>query len=334
MDNFNFYPNLIPDVSCSQKLNKAPLGSSGAIGSQPCMSGFAVQTLESHLPNYVSQSDAVQNNAYSVNPLNQYAVAAPTSVSNFISTYNLVDFPPDELDVYLGTKKTASDELISTELNLPTDTSTPLHGASCSKTSVNFSQSSTPPVAIVNPQQKAQTDAESDNPLLTSSKGKAAKPKYKQSPARKAAKDKYRKSAHGKAAMAKYEQSPARKASRKEYDKSPARQAARKEYQKSPAGKAAKAKYHKSPAGKAAKVRYNQSPAGKAAKAIQSAKYSAYKKELVKSGNKEIAKQKGKEAAERKRLLLQNKSVDQIVPPLFSRQTEGIYTVPIELISP
>ena len=130
------------------------------------MSGFSVQTLESHLPNYVSQSDAVQNNASSVNPLNPRVVAASTSESNFISTYNLVNFPPDELDVYLGPKKTASDELISTELNLPTDTSTPLHGASCSKTSVNFSQSSPPPVAIVNPQQKAQTDAESDKPTV------------------------------------------------------------------------------------------------------------------------------------------------------------------------
>ena len=105
MDNFNFYPNLIPDVSCSQKLNKAPLESSGAIGSQPCMSGFSVETLESHLPNYVSQSDVVQNNAYSVNPLNQHAVTASTSDSNFISTYNLVNFPLDELDVYLGTKR-------------------------------------------------------------------------------------------------------------------------------------------------------------------------------------------------------------------------------------
>ena len=304
MDNFNFYPNLIPDVSCSQKLNKAPLGSSGAIGSQPCMSGFAVQTLESHLPNYVSQSDAVQNNAYSVNPLNQYAVAAPTSVSNFISTYNLVDFPPDELDVYLGTKKTASDELISTELNPPTDTSTPLQRASCGKKSINFSQSSPHPVAIVNPQQKAQTEAESDNPLLTSSKGKAAKPKYKQSPAKKAAKEKYRKSAHGKAVIAKYDQSPARKAAKKEYDKSPARQAARKKYQQSPARKAAQAKY-------------DNSPARKAAHAIHSARTYAYNKELVKSGNKEIAKQKGEEAAEKKRSLLKNKSVDQIVPPAF-----------------
>ena len=117
--------------------------------------------------------------------------------------------------MHLGTKETASDELISTELNPPTDTSTPLQRASCGKKSINFSQSSPHPVAIVNPQQKAQTEAESDNPLLTSSKGKAAKPKYKQSPAKKAAKEKYRKSAHGKAVIAKYDQSPARKAAKK-----------------------------------------------------------------------------------------------------------------------
>ena len=418
MDNFNLDPNLIPDVSCSQQSKEAYCGASGAIGSQPCMSFFSVQTLESSLSNYVGQSDAVQNNAYSVNPLNQYAVAAPTSVSNFISTYNLVDFPPDELDVYLGTKETASDELISTQQNVPTDTSTslqgascsktsvnssqpsphpvtifnpqqeaqteaggvnplltvsqsdavqnnayfvnplnqyvaastsdsnfisndnlvnfplgqldeylctketasdelistelnpptdtytPLNGASCGKTSVNFSQSSPHPVAIFNPQQEVQTEAESDNPLLTSSKGKAA--------------------------GAKCDQSPARKAARKEYDQSPARQAARKEYQQSPAGKAAKAKYNKSPAGKAARAKYNKSPAGKAARAakarsqaVRSAREYAYITELAKSGNKEIAKQKGEEAAaEKKRSLLQNRSVDQIAPLLFSHQTE------------
>ena len=191
MDNFNLDRNFIPDFSNLQALEEASSQSSRAIGSQPCMSGVSVQTLKSPLPNYVSQSDAVQNNAYSVNPLNQYAVATLTSESNFISTYNLVDLPLDELDVYLGTdeldvylgtkeldvylgtKETTSDELISTELNVPTDTFTPLQEASCCKTSVNFSQSSPRPVAIVHPQQKAQTEAESVNPLLTVSQSNA-----------------------------------------------------------------------------------------------------------------------------------------------------------------
>ena len=214
-------------------------------------------------------------------------VEASTSDSNFISTYHLVNFPLDELDVYLGTddlgtddlgtdeldvylgpKETASNELISTEQNVPTDTSTPLQGISCGKTSVNFSQSSPPPVAIVNPQQKAQTEAESDNPLLTSSKGKAARAR----------------------SQAKYNQSPAGKAAR-------ARSQAK--YNQSPAGKAARAR---------AKAKYIQSPAGKAAiaryKAVQSARKHAYEIELATSGNKEIAKQKGEEAAAEKKKII------------------------------
>ena len=336
MDNFNLDQNFIPDFSYLQALEEASSQSSGAIGSQPCMSGFSVQTLKSPLPNYVSQSDAVQNNAYSVNPLNQY-VAASTSVSNFISTYNLVNFPLDELDVYLGTKETASDELISTEQNPTTDTSTPLHGASCGKTSVNFSQSSLRPVAIFNPQQEAQTEAESDSTQLTFSKGKAAKiraqaTKSDQPPARKSARAR---------AQAKYDKSPAGKAARANYNQSPGGKAARirsqDKYNQSPAGKAARDKYNQSSAGKAARAKYEKSPAGRAARAraraIRSARKCAYNIELASSGNKEIAKRKGEEAAEIKRSLLQNKSVDQIAP-LFSRQTEGIYTVPIEPISP
>ena len=171
MLNLNLDPNCIPNRSCLQESKKA----SRASGSQPCMSGFSVKTPKSPLPNYVSPSDAVQNNASSVNPSNPRVVAASSSESNFISTYNLVDFPLDELDeldeldVYLGTKETASDELISTELYAPTDTSTPLQGASCGKISINFSQSSPRPFAIVHPQQKAQTQAKNINLLLTSS---------------------------------------------------------------------------------------------------------------------------------------------------------------------
>ena len=249
MYDINLDPNCMPNFSYLQALEEASSESSGACGSQPCMSCVSVQTLKSPLPNYVSQPDAVQNNAYSGNPLNQYVVAS-RSESNFISTYNLVDFTPDELDMYFAPKETASDELIPTELNPPTDTSNPLQGA-CGKTSVNFSQSSPPPVAIFNPQQKAQTEAESDNPLLPSSKGKAARKEYHKSPARQAARKEY-------------EQTPARKAARKEYQKSPARKAARKEYEQSPAGKVAKAR---------AQAKYQKSPAGKAARARADAKY-------------------------------------------------------------
>ncbi len=403
MDTFNLDSNFVPDFSYLQELEEASFDPSVAFGSQPCMSGFSVQTLESPSPAYVSQPDAVQNNAYSVNPLNQYDVAPSTSESNFISSDNLVNFPLYELVVYLGTNETASNELSYTELNAPTDTSPLLQGESCGETSVNFSQSSWRPVAIVNPQQEAQTEAESVNPLLTSSKGKAAqaraKAKYEQSPARKAAKDKYEQSPAGKAARAKYQQSPAGKAAKDKYEQSPAGKAARAKYQQSPAGKAAQAKYQQSPAGKAAKDKYEQSPAGKAARAkyqksyqqspagkaakdkyaqspagkaarakyqqspgrkaaqakyhqspagkaarakyqqspagkaarakyqqspagkaahaIRAARYNAFKKELAISGNEEIARQKGEEAAERKRLSLQNTSVDQIAPPAF-----------------
>ena len=176
MDSFNLDQNFIPNASYLQASEEAYSDASGACGSQPCMSGVSVQTLKSPLPNYVTQSDAVQNNAYSVNSLNQHAVAASTSLSNFISTYSFVDLPLDELDeldVSLGTKGTASDELIYTELNPPTDISTPLQGASCGKTSVNFSQSSPHPIAIAHPQQEAQAEAESDSPLLTVSQSNA-----------------------------------------------------------------------------------------------------------------------------------------------------------------
>ena len=298
MHDINLDPNCMPNFSYLQALEEESYKSSGAIGSQPCMSGVSVQTLESHLPNYVSQSDAVQNNAYSVNPLNPRVVAASTSESNFISTYNLVNFPPDELDVYLGPKETAPDELISTELNPPTDTSNPLQGTSCGKTSVNFSQSSPRPVAIVNPQQEAQTEVNSVNQLLRSSKHKTALAEYEKTPARKAAYARYIKTPAGKAALAR---------AQKKYVKTVSGKAAIAKYEQSPAGKAAKAKYRKSAPGKAAEAKYEKSPARKAARAIHSARTYAYNKELVKSGNKEIAKQKVKKQLRKKDHYLKTK---------------------------
>ena len=203
MHNLNLDPNCIPNRSCLQESKEA----SGASDSQPCMSGFSVKTPKSPLPNYVSPSDAVQNNASSVNPSNPRVVAASTSESNFISTSKLKatrarckQSPADittqaiqparddpyktklaqsrnekiaKRDEYLGTKETASNELISTQQNVPTDTSTSLQGASFGKRPINFSQSFPRPVAIVNPQQKAQTEAKSVKPLLTVSQSNA-----------------------------------------------------------------------------------------------------------------------------------------------------------------
>ncbi len=51
----------------------------------------------------------------------------------------------------LGPNETSSDELSYTELNAQTDISSPLQGKSCGETSVNFSQSSSRPVAIISP---------------------------------------------------------------------------------------------------------------------------------------------------------------------------------------
>ena len=259
MHNFNLAPHCIPNLSHSQELKEA----SRASGSQPHMSVFSMQTLKSALPNYVSQSYPVQNNAYSGNPLNKYAVSASPSKSHFkikatraihkqspagITTQTIQperDYASKtelaksrnekiaKRDVYLGTVETVeavSEELISMELNAPTDTSTPLQGVSFGKTSVNFSQSSLPPVTIVNPQQKAQTEAESINLLLTPSKHKTARAR-------------------------------------------------------------AQAKYEPYSTGKAAKTRN---------KAIQLEKYDLYQVDF-RSGNQKIARQKGEEATERKR---------------------------------
>ncbi len=173
MDKFNLDSNFVPDFSYLRDLEEAPFDPSVAFGSQPRMSGFSVQTFESPSPAYVSQPDAVENNAYSVNPLNRYDVAPSTSTSesNFISTDNLVNFPLDKLDVSLDTNETASNELRYTEPNAHTDISSPLQDESCGEISFNFSQSSSCPVAIINPlntgiQQQVQIETQEDLSLI------------------------------------------------------------------------------------------------------------------------------------------------------------------------
>ncbi|WP_419831227.1 hypothetical protein [Endozoicomonas atrinae] len=148
MDSFNLDLNFVPDFSYLQELEAAPFNPSVAFGSQPRMSGFSVQTLESPSPAYVSQPDAAQNNDYSVNPLNQFDVAPSTLDSNFISGDNLADIPLDELDRYLGPNETSSDELRDTEPNAPTDISPLLQGESFGKTPANHT---CPDIQLTNP---------------------------------------------------------------------------------------------------------------------------------------------------------------------------------------
>ncbi|MFK0570449.1 hypothetical protein [Endozoicomonas sp.] len=141
----------------------------------------------------------------------------------------------------------------------------------------------------------------------------------------------YYKAAHN-AAQAKYAKTPAAKAVHKaaqaKYDKTSAAKAAH---------KAAKAKYDKTPAAKAAKAKYAKTPAAKAAKAIENAQRYAYNKELAQSGSETLANQKGDAAANIKRKKLEaqkNQNAYQIAPPpLLKRQTEEIFTIPIEPIS-
>ncbi len=179
MDSFSFDPNFVSDFSYLQELNESPSEPFRAFGSQPCMSGFSVQTLDSPLHTYVSQSDAVLNNDYYANQLNQYAVAPSRSESNFISTEgefrkymrildlldsdDLVNIPLEELDVYLGTNETASDKLLFTEPNAHTVTHPPLQESSCGQAFDNFSQPLSRPVAKDRPlntdNQQQVTDA-------------------------------------------------------------------------------------------------------------------------------------------------------------------------------
>ncbi|WP_139117662.1 hypothetical protein, partial [Endozoicomonas atrinae] len=104
-----------------------------------------VQAVDS-FPYLNNQSGIFQNGPELFNPFNQY-LACSSSVIN----YDLPDFTSEELDMYLGPNETSSDELSYTELNAQTDISSPLQGEPCGETCVNFSQSSSRPVAIISP---------------------------------------------------------------------------------------------------------------------------------------------------------------------------------------
>ncbi len=294
MDRFNLDSNFVPDFSYLQELEEASFDPSVAFGSQPCMSGFSVQTLEPPSPAYVSQPDAVQNNAYSVNPLNQYVVGPSTLDSNFISGDNLADIPLDGLDRYSGPNETSSDELRYTELNAPTDISSPPQDESCGKTSVNFSQSSSRPVAIISPlntgiqQQVTNATAEIErhesiviSEPLTITPGEASQKAYAQSEKRKAYQKAYAQSEKGKAYQKAYAQSEKRKAYQKAYAQSEKRKASKQAYAQSEKGKA----YAQSEKRKAYQKAYAQSEKGKASKQAwaQSEKGKAYQKAYAQS---------------------------------------------------
>ncbi|WP_419535682.1 hypothetical protein [Endozoicomonas sp.] len=277
MDRFNLDSNFVPDFSYLQELEEASFDPSVAFGSQPCMSGFSVQTLEPPSPAYVSQPDAVQNNAYSVNPLNQYVVGPSTLDSNFISGDNLADIPLDGLDRYSGPNETSSDELRYTELNAPTDISSPPQDESCGKTSVNFSQSSSRPVAIISPlntgiqQQVTNATAEIErhesiviSEPLTITPGEASQKAYAQSEKRKASKQAWAQSEKGKAYQKAYAQSEKRKAYQKAYAQSEKRKASKQAWAQSEKGKASKQAWAQSEKGKASKQAWAQSEKGKA----------------------------------------------------------------------
>ncbi len=294
MDRFNLDSNFVPDFSYLQELEEASFDPSVAFGSQPCMSGFSVQTLEPPSPAYVSQPDAVQNNAYSVNPLNQYVVGPSTLDSNFISGDNLADIPLDGLDRYSGPNETSSDELRYTELNAPTDISSPPQDESCGKTSVNFSQSSSRPVAIISPlntgiqQQVTNATAEIErhesiviSEPLTITPGEASQKAYAQSEKRKASKQAWAQSEKGKAYQKAYAQSEKRKAYQKAYAQSEKRKASKQAWAQSEKGKA----YAQSEKRKAYQKAYAQSEKRKAYhKAYaQSEKRKAYQKAYAQS---------------------------------------------------
>ena len=97
------------------------------------------------------------------------------------------------------------------------------------------------------------------------------------------------------------------------YNHTPGAKAARVNYAKTPHGRAAKRRYEQSLGGKtshrAAQSRYIQSPKAREvrrkAQAIRYARVSAYRKELARSNDEVLAKQKGEAAAEKKRWDLQ-----------------------------
>jgi|GEM_PF-4789053 len=111
-------------------------------------------------------------------------------------------------------------------------------------------------------------------------------------PVREAAKAGYAQSHRGRKWPARYNHAPGRKAARAQYEKTPHGKEARRRYNQSPGGRALR---------RAAQARYAQSPARRKTVLIRYARVRAYEKELARSGDEALAKQKGEEAAEKRR---------------------------------
>ena len=129
---------------------------------QPTYQGMPVQVLNP-FPIYNSQSVIHPNEA---DPLDQYSLALSLSETNYIlNNDDLPELTPEEVDVYLGSDDTASDKLIFTEPDSHNAMHPPLRGSPCGETSVNISQSSLRPVALIRPlnaenQQEIQMETE------------------------------------------------------------------------------------------------------------------------------------------------------------------------------
>ena len=129
---------------------------------QPTYQGMPVRVLNP-FPIYNRQSVMHPNEA---DPLDQYSLSLSLSETNYIS--NNDDLPEsqlEELDMNFGSDDTASDELIFTEPDSHNAMHPPLRGSPCGETSVNISQSSLRPVALIRPlnaenQQEIQMETE------------------------------------------------------------------------------------------------------------------------------------------------------------------------------
>ncbi len=87
--------------------------------------GLTVQAVDS-FPDLNNQSEIFQNGPELFNPFDQYLACSSSEIN-----YDLPDFTPEKIDTYLDPNETSSDELRYTELNAPTDISSPLQGKSC-----------------------------------------------------------------------------------------------------------------------------------------------------------------------------------------------------------
>ncbi|WP_257264884.1 hypothetical protein [Endozoicomonas sp. ONNA2] len=148
MLDFKANPNYVPDFSFLLKLDKSLVESTEAFSSPPSISGHSVRILNSPSPDYVRQHVSDQDSAYPVNRLKQYTVAY-SSATHFFLNYDFDGIQPGELDRYFGKNETASGELTYTELN-PYVSHLLFHRSSCLEPSVNFSQPSSRPAAIIN----------------------------------------------------------------------------------------------------------------------------------------------------------------------------------------